>query len=440
MFPKEIPDELIDQLLAGREGPESITGPDGLLKQLTRRVVERAASAELTEHLGYELAAEPPEDQPNRRNGLSSKTLITDHGPVEVDLPRDREGSFEPQIVPKHQRRFAGFDDKIISMYARGMSTREISKHLEEIYGVDVGRDTISRVTDAVLDDVKEWQARPLEKLYLVVWLDAIVLKIRDQGSVRNKHAYLAIGVGIDGIKETLGIWLEANEGAKFWLRVISELKARGVEDILVFSVDGLKGFPQAIEAVYPQAIVQTCIVHMIRNSLRFTSYKDRKQLVKDLRMIYTAATEEAAEAGLETFAGIWDSRYPQISQSWRDAWEQVIPYFAFPPALRRAVYTTDESVKCPLAPPVVESVWARVTPDRRAGRGDGSPAAQDCRLTASESHPSGGTRARSLRCFGLPVGDELPVGALGLLAQSAFSGPHLLQVVGVGGSALAAA
>ena len=185
---------------------------------------------------------------------------------------------FEPQIVPKHQRRFAGFDDKIISMYARGMSTREISKHLEEIYGVEVGRDTISRVTDAVLDDVKEWQARPLEKLYLVVWLDAIVLKIRDQGSVRNKHAYLAIGVGIDGIKETLGIWLEANEGAKFWLRVISELKARGVEDILVFSVDGLKGFPQAIEAVYPQAIVQTCIVHMIRNSLRFTSYKDRKQ------------------------------------------------------------------------------------------------------------------------------------------------------------------
>jgi putative transposase len=269
--------------------------------------------------------------------------LITDQGPVEVELPRDRDGSFEPQIVPKHQRRFAGFDDKIISMYARGMSTREISKHLEEIYGVEVGRDTISRVTDAVLDDVKEWQARPLEKLYLVVWLDAIVLKIRDQGSVRNKHAYLAIGVGIDGIKETLGIWLEANEGAKFWLRVISELKARGVEDILVFSVDGLKGFPQAIEAVYPQAIVQTCIVHMIRNSLRFTSYKDRKQLVKDLRMIYTAATEEAAEAGLETFAGIWDSRYPQISQSWRDAWEQVIPYFAFPPALRRAVYTTNQ-------------------------------------------------------------------------------------------------
>src|SRR5215211_7365375 len=325
MFPKEIPDELIDQLLAGREGPESITGPDGLLKQLTKRVVERAASAELTDHLGYELAAEPPEGQPNRRNGWSAKTLITDHG--EVEVPRDREGSFEPQIVPKHQRRFAGFDDKIISMYARGMSTREISKHLEEIYGVDVGRDTISRVTDAVLDDVKEWQARPLEKLYLVVWLDAIVLKIRDQGSVRNKHAYLAIGVGIEGIKETLGIWLEANEGAKFWLRVIGELK----------------GFPQAIEAVYPQAIVQTCIVHMIRNSLRFTSYKDRKHLVKDLRMIYTAATEEAAEAGLETFAGIWDSRYPQISQSWRDAWEQVIPYFAFPPALRRAVYTTNQ-------------------------------------------------------------------------------------------------
>jgi putative transposase len=440
MPPKEIPDELIDQLLAGREGPESITGPDGLLKQLTKRVVERAASAELTGHLGYELAGEPPEGQPNRRNGWSPKTLITDHGPVEVELPRDREGSFEPQIVPKHQRRFAGFDDKIISMYARGMSTREISKHLEEIYVVEVGRDTISRVTDAVLDDVKEWQARPLEKLYLVVWLDAIVLKIRDQGSVRNKHAYLAIGVGIEGIKETLGIWLEANEGAKFWLRVISELKARGIEDILVFSVDGLKGFPQAIEAVYPQSIVQTCIVHMIRNSLRFTSYKDRKQLVKDLRMIYTAATEEAAEAGLETFAGIWDSRYPQISQSWRDTWEQVIPYFAFPPALRRAVYTTDEKVKSRRAPPLVESAWARVTPDRRAGRGDASPAAQVCRLTASESHPSGGTRARSPGRFRLPVGYELPVGAFGLLAEGAFACSRLLEVVGVGAAALAAA
>jgi putative transposase len=343
MQSNEIPDELIDQLLAGHQGAEAITGPEGLLKQLTKRLVERAMSAELTDHLGYELGEEPPAAESNRRNGLTSKTLITDHGPVEVELPRDREGSFEPQIVPKHQRRFAGFDDKIVSMYARGMTTREISKHLEEIYGVEVGRDTISRVTDQVLDDVKEWQARPLEKLYLVVWLDALVLKIRDQGSVRNKHAYIAIGVGVDGIKETLGIWLEPNEGAKFWLRVISELKSRGVEDILVFSVDGLKGFPEAIEAVYPDAIVQTCIVHMIRNSLRFTSYKDRKQLVKDLRLIYTAATEEAAQVGLETFAGIWDSRYPQISQSWRDAWERVIPYFAFPPALRRAVYTTNQ-------------------------------------------------------------------------------------------------
>jgi putative transposase len=318
MSPKKIPDELIDQLLAGYQGPEQITGPDGLLKQLTKRLVERAMSAELEDHLGYELGEAPPEEEPNRRNGSSSKTLLTDHGPVPIEVPRDREGSFEPQIVPKHQRRFAGFDDKIISMYARGMTTREISKHLEEIYGVEVGRDTISRVTDSVLDDVKEWQARPLEKLYLVVWLDAIVIKVRDQGSVRNKHAYLAVGVGIGGVKETLGIWLEPSEGAKFWLRVISELKARGVEDILVFSVDGLKGFPEAIEAVYPDAIVQTCIVHMIRNSLRFTSYKDRKPLVKDLRMIYTAPTEEAARVGLETFAGVWDSRYPQISSSWR--------------------------------------------------------------------------------------------------------------------------
>ena len=413
MQPNEIPDELIDQLLAGREGPEAITGPDGLLKQLTKRVVERAASAELTEHLGYELAGEPPEGQSNRRNGLAPKALITDHGPVEVELPRDREGSFEPQIVPKHQRRFAGFDEKIISMYARGISTPEISKHLEEIYGVEVGRDTISRVTDAVLDDVKEWQARPLEKLYLVVWLDAIVLKIRDQGSVRNKHAYLAIGVGIDGMKETLGIWLEVNEGAKFWLRVISELKARGVEDILVFSVDGLKGFPEAIEAVYPDAVVQTCIVHMIRNSLRFTSYKDRKQRVKDLRMIYTAATEEAAQAGLEMFAGIWDSRYPQISQSWGEAWERVIPYFAFPPALRRAVYTTDESVKGSDAPGGGIS-------RRGIGRGGcweglrAAPAASIRRRSAvfEQARPDGGRDRRvevSCRCgqraLGLVVG-----------------------------------
>ena len=272
MQPKEIPDELIDQLLAG----------------------------------------EPPEGQSNRRNGSAAKTLITDHGPVEVELPRDREGSFEPQIVPKQQRRFEGFDDKIISMYARGMSTREISKHLEEIYGVEVGRDTISRVTDAVLDDVQEWQARPLEKLYLVVFLDAIVLKIRDQGSVRNKHAYLAIGVTIDGMNETFGIWFQDNEGAKFWLQVLTDLKARGVKDILICCVDGLKGFPEAIEAVFPDAVVQTCIVHLIRKPRYVPRHKDRKQVVKDLRPIYTAATDEAAQAGLEMFAEKWDSRYPR--------------------------------------------------------------------------------------------------------------------------------
>jgi putative transposase len=342
MLDREIPSELIDQLLAGYRGPEDVTGPDGLLKQLTRRVVERAMQAEMDLHLGYEHGSEPPAEQPSRRNGSSTKTLITDQGSVEIMVPRDREGSFEPQIVPKHQRRFAGFDDKIISMYARGMTTREISAHLQEIYGVEVSRDTISRATDAIIDDVKEWQSRPLDKLYLVVWLDAIVIKIRDQGTVRNKHAYLAIGCRPDGMKETLGIWLETSEGAKFWLRVISELKNRGVEDILVCCVDGLTGFSDAIETVYPDTTVQTCIVHMIRNSLRFTSYKDRKQLVKDLRLIYAAPTEEAAHDGLETFAGIWDGRYPQISRSWRDRWEQVIPYFAFPDELRRVIYTTN--------------------------------------------------------------------------------------------------
>src|SRR5215217_5153113 len=264
--------------------------------------------AELTEHLGYERGEAPPGGTGNARNGFSEKTVHTEHGSVRIKQPRDRRGSFEPQIVPKHERRFHGFDEKIVAMYARGMSVRDIQAHLRELYGVEVGHDLISRVTDAVL----EWQARPLEDVYPILFLDALIVKVRDAGAVRNLACYVAIGVNLEGERDVLGLWFQRSEGAKFWLAVLNELKQRGVRDVLICCVDGLKGFPEAIEAVYPHAIVQTCIVHMIRNSLRFTSYRDRKQLVKDLRMIYTAATEEAAQTGLETFAGIWDSRYPQ--------------------------------------------------------------------------------------------------------------------------------
>lgn len=340
---EQLTDAMLDELLAGREGEAEILGTGGLLGDLTRRLVERALSAELTGHLGYEPGGAPLGGSGNARNGGTPKTLLTDHGAVRIDTPRDRQGTFEPQLVKKGQRRVPGLDEKIVALYAGGMTTREIERYLGELYGPGVSRDTVSRITAAVLDDAKTWQTRPLEQVYPILYLDALIVKIRDGQAVRNFACYLAIGVNTDGERDVLGMWFQKTEGAKFWLQVLTDLKTRGVLDVLVCCVDGLTGFPEAIEAVYPDAIVQTCIVHMIRNSLRFTSYKDRKQLVKDLRMIYTAPTEEAATAGLETFAGIWDSRYPQISQSWRDAWERVIPYFAFPPALRRAVYTTNQ-------------------------------------------------------------------------------------------------
>jgi putative transposase len=325
-------------------------------------------------------------------------------------------------------------------MYGRGMSVRDIQAHLRELYGVEVGHDLISRVTDAVLDDVREWQARPLEDVYPILFLDALIVKVRDGGAVRNKACYVAIGVNLEGERDVLGLWFQSSEGAKFWLAVLNELKQRGVRDVLICCVDVLNGFPEAIEAVFPQAWVQTCIVHLIRQSLRFVPDKHRRQVAKDLRPIYTAVDADAAAGALAAFETDWGERYPMIGKTWRETWEYVIPFLAFPAEVRRVVYTTDESVKSPVAAPVVESGWARVTPDQRAGRGDGCPAAQDCRLTASESHPSGGTRARSLARFRLPVGDELAVAALAVLAEGAFSSPHLLQVVGVGGAALAAA
>lgn len=342
--PPEIPDELLDRLLAGQPlTAAGITGPDGLLKQLTKRLVERAMSAELSDHLGYEEGQAPPVSQPNRRNGSSSKTLITEQGAVGIEIPRDRAGSFEPQIVPKHQRRFDGFDDKILALYGGGMTTRQIEAQLRELYGVDVGRDLISRVTDAVLDDVAEWQSRPLERLYPIVWMDALVVKIRDQGRVQNHHAYLAIGLNDAGIKDVLGLWITKGEGAKQWLVILTELKNRGVEDVLVCCVDGLKGFPDAIEAIWPDTLVQTCIVHMIRNSLRFVAWKDKKSVTAALRPIYTAPNDEAALAALNAFASVWDARYPMIAQSWHANWERVTPFLAFPPTLRRIIYTTNQ-------------------------------------------------------------------------------------------------
>jgi putative transposase len=340
--PRELPDELIDELLAGARTPEEIAGAGGLLARLTKRLVERAMDAELTDHLGYERGEAPPGGVGNARNGITPKTIHTEHGSVRIDQPRDRAGSFEPQIVPKRQRRFHGFDEKIVAMYARGMSVRDIQAHLAELYGVEVGHDLISRVTDAVLDDVREWQARPLEDVYPILFLDALIVKVRDGGAVRNKACYVAVGVNLDGERDVLGLWFQASEGAKFWLAVLHELKQRGVQDVLICCVDGLKGFPEAIEAVFPQTWVQTCIVHLIRNSLRFVPDKHRRAVAKELRPIYTAIDADAASEALAGFEKVWGERYPMIGKTWHEAWEHVIPFLAFPADVRRVVYTTN--------------------------------------------------------------------------------------------------
>jgi len=339
---KPIRKELLDELLAEYANPEDLTGPEGLLKRLTGALVERALQTELTDHLGYEPGAPEGQGSGNSRNGTGKKTLRTDQGDVTVEVPRDRNGTFEPKLVKKHQRSFKGFDDKILSMYARGMSVRDIQAHLAEIYGTEVSPDLISRVTDAVIDEVQAWQARPLDAVWPIVFLDALVLKVRDQGVVQNKAAYIALGMGVDGHKEVLGIWLESNEGAKFWLKVISELKNRGVQDILITCCDGLKGFPQAIEAVFPKAVVQTCIVHMIRNSMRFVSWVQRKAVCAELRNVYAAPTEQAGLAELEAFEAKYAQRFPAIASSWRSNWDRVRPFFDFPPELRKLIYTTN--------------------------------------------------------------------------------------------------
>lgn len=331
-----IPAELLDQLLAGSDAASALD-QGGLLDSLKKALAERALNAEMDYHLGGD------EQAGNSRNGYGRKRVITDSSKIEIEVPRDREGSFDPQLIAKYQRRFPGFDDKIISMYARGMSTREITGHLRELYGIDVSPDLISTVTDAVLEEVAAWQQRPLDPAYPLVFFDAIRVKIRDEGMVRSKAIHIALGVRADGRKEVLGLWIEQNEGAKFWLRVMNELKNRGTEDIMLAVVDGLKGFPDAITAVFPESVVQTCIVHLLRNSMDFVSWKDRKPLATALKAIYRAVDAKAAEDALIAFeASEWGLRYVAIAQSWRRAWNEVVPFFAFPEAVRKIIYTTN--------------------------------------------------------------------------------------------------
>lgn len=334
--------KLADALLVNYQKPEDLIGENGLLKQLTKMLVERALETEMSEHLGHDKSGAVTNRTSNTRNGHSAKTLQGDFGELLLDIPRDRQGAFEPQLVAKHQTRWSGFDDKIISLYARGLSVREIQGHLEEMYGTEVSPSLISAVTDAVSEDVKVWQARPLDPLYPILYLDCIHVKVRDAGAVRTKAVYLAIGVNMDGHKEVLGLWIAQTEGAKFWLQVVTELKTRGVQDIFIACVDGLKGFPEAIEAVYPKAAVQLCIVHMVRNSLNFVPWKVQKEVAADLKLIYTASTVELAEQMLTDFEKRWDKDYQSIGLSWRKNWARIIPFFDYPPEIRKVIYTTN--------------------------------------------------------------------------------------------------
>lgn len=334
--------ELVDKLLEGYQKPEDLIGENGLLKQLTKAVIERALNAELTHHLGYEKNAVEGRGSGNSRNGKTRKKLKGDFGEVAIEVPRDREGEFEPKIVPKHQRRFTGFDDKILSMYARGMSTREIQGHLLEIYGVEISASLISEVTDEVLDEIRQWQSRPLEPLYAIVYFDALFVKMRHEGRIENRAVYVAIGIRMDGVREVLGLWTANAEGAKFWLTVLSELRNRGLQDILITCVDGLKGFPETIETIYPKALVQLCIVHVLRNSLKYVAAKDRKAVAQDLKEIYGAPTAEAAEQELKRFDENWGKPYVSVTTQWQRNWQRIIPFFQFPPEIRRIIYTTN--------------------------------------------------------------------------------------------------
>ena len=337
-----IDNELIDKLLKDYKKPEDIIGEDGLLKQLTKAILERAMQAEMSEHLGYEKHDPAGNNTGNSRNGTSSKTLKGEFGRLPIEVPRDRNASFDPKIIPKGQTRFTGFDEKIISMYARGMTTREIQSHLEEMYQVEVSAGLISTVTDAVIDEVKAWQNRQLDEMYPIIYLDALQVKVRDAAHVQNKAIYLAIGINMSGLKEVLGMWIAQTEGAKFWLQIVTELKNRGVQDILIACVDGLKGLPEAIESVFPKTQVQLCIVHLVRHSLNYVGWKQRREMAVDLKKIYRASSEQEAEMALEAFAQKWDGKFPTISQIWRRNWTRVIPFFAHPPEVRKVIYTTN--------------------------------------------------------------------------------------------------
>jgi putative transposase len=344
-----IPKEFIDEMVSGPMDAEAI---DAASMAFKKALIERALSAELSHHLGYPPGADKPDDLGNHRNGRSGKTILTEDGPLKIDVPRDRAGSFEPLLIPKHERRFTGFDDKIVAMYARGMTIREIQGFLAEQYGTEVSPEFISSVTDAVMAEVAAWQSRPLEAMYPVVFFDALRVKIREDAVVRNKAIYLALGVLPDGTRDILGLWIENTEGAKFWMKVFNDLKTRGVADILIAVTDGLKGMPEALATVFPATTLQTCIVHLIRNSLDYASWKERKALAAAIRPIYTASSAEAALAELEAFTqGPWGQKFPTVATAWRRAWDRVIPFFAFPPAIRRVIYTTN----------AIESINARL-------------------------------------------------------------------------------
>ena len=334
--------EILDEILKDYEKPEDLLSQDGLLQQLTKALLERALNGELTHHLGYEKHDPVGNNSGNSRNGTTPKVIKGKRGQIEIEVPRDRNGDFEPQLIKKNQKRFDGLDEKIISLYARGMTQGEIKGHLEEIYGVDISSSLISTVTDAVLDEVRAWQSRPLDAVYPILYLDALQVKVKSQGSVRNKAIYLAFGVTMSGLKEVLGIWASDNEGSKFWMQVITELKNRGVQDIFVACVDGLKGFPEAIEAIFPQTQIQLCIVHLVRHSLFYVSHKDRKEVAQDLKLIYQAPTLDQADYQLSKFAEKWCAAYPMVVRSWQQNWTRVIPMFSFAPEIRKAIYTTN--------------------------------------------------------------------------------------------------
>lgn len=335
-------DALIDELLKDCDDPKDILGKNGLLKQLTKRLVERTLAAELTDHLGYGPNAPQGRGSGNNRNGKSQKTVQGDSGPLQIAVPRDRNGSFEPQLVKKRQRRLKGFDEKVIALYARGLSTRDIQGQFQELYGVEVSPTLISNVTATVMDDVRAWQSRPLSAVYPIVYFDALIVKSRQEGPVRNKAVYLALGINLEGEKELLGLWMADTEGSRFWLTVFNELKNRGLHDCFIACVDGLKGLPEAIESVFPQTQVQLCIVHKLRNSFKYVPWKERKAVATDLRAIYAAATLKEAEQALERFSERWDAKYPAISPSWRKDWERLTVFFDYSAEIRKVIYTTN--------------------------------------------------------------------------------------------------